>query len=76
MGGDRVTVKNLEVLRVDEENNLLVVKGAVPGASGAVLMVRRSRAPMRVKKPQLQAAPKAGAKTAGKAAGKPAAKKA
>src|SRR5437867_6249563 len=75
MGGDRVTVKNLEVLRVDEENNLLVVKGAVPGASGAVLVVRRSRAPIRVKKSQTQAAPKSGAKTAVKVA-KPAARKA
>ncbi len=59
MGGDRVTVKNLEILRVDEENNLLVVRGAVPGASGAYLAVRRSRAPIRVPKPQ---APKPGAK--------------
>ena len=76
MGGDRVTVKNLEVLRVDEENHLLVVKGAVPGASGAFLVVRRSRAPIRIKKVQVQAAPKTGARTAAKAAAKPAAKKA
>jgi len=59
MGGDRVTVKNLEVLRVDEEKNLLLVRGAVPGARGALLTVRRSRAPIRVVKVQ---APK----TAGK----------
>ena len=51
MGGDRVTIKNLEVLRVDEENNLLVLRGAVPGARGAFLAVRRSRAPIRVPKP-------------------------
>jgi large subunit ribosomal protein L3 len=76
MGGDRVTVKNLEVLRVDEENHLLVVKGAVPGASGAFLVVRRSRAPIRIKKPQVQAAPKTGARTAAKSAAKPAARKA
>jgi large subunit ribosomal protein L3 len=76
MGGDRVTVKNLEVLRVDEENHLLVVKGAVPGASGAFLVVRKSRAPIRVRKTQVQAAPKTGARTAAKAAAKPAAKKA
>jgi large subunit ribosomal protein L3 len=43
MGGNRVTVKNLEVLRVDEENNLILVHGAVPGARGAYLMVHRSR---------------------------------
>jgi large subunit ribosomal protein L3 len=59
MGGDRVTVKNLEVVRVDEENHLLVVRGAVPGARGAYLAVRRSRAPIRVARPQ---APKAAAK--------------
>jgi large subunit ribosomal protein L3 len=59
MGGDRVTVKNLEVLRVDEDNNLMVVRGAVPGARGAYLAVRRSRAPRRVPKVQT---PKAAAK--------------
>ncbi len=59
MGGDRVTVKNLVVLRVDEENNLLVLRGAVPGPSGTLLAVRRSRAPIRVPKVQ---APKAAAK--------------
>jgi large subunit ribosomal protein L3 len=59
MGGDRVTVKNLTVVRVDEDNNLLVVRGAVPGATGAYLAVRRSRAPRRIVKPQ---APKASAK--------------
>ena len=32
MGADRVTVRNLKVLRVDAENNLLLVEGAVPGA--------------------------------------------
>ncbi len=52
MGGERVTVKNLEVLRVDEENNLLVVRGAVPGPRGTLLAVRRSRAPIKVAKPQ------------------------
>ncbi len=76
MGGDRVTVKNLEVLRVDEENHLLVVKGAVPGASGAVLVVRRSRAPIRIRQKQVQQAPKSGAKTALKAAAKAPVKKA
>lgn len=31
MGGKQVTVQNLQVLKVDEEQNLLVVKGAIPG---------------------------------------------
>ncbi len=42
MGGDRVTVKNLRVIRVDEEHNLLLVHGAVPGSRGTYLMVRKS----------------------------------
>ena len=41
MGGDRVTVRNLRVLKVDEEHHVLVVKGAVPGAPGGVVMVRK-----------------------------------
>ncbi len=64
MGGDRVTVKNLEVLRVDEENNLLVIRGAVPGARGAYLAVRRSRAP--VPAPRRPQEPKAAGKSAPK----------
>ena len=32
MGGEQVTVQNLQVLKVDKEQNLLIVKGAVPGA--------------------------------------------
>ena len=36
MGVDRVTVRNLKVLRVDAENNLLLVKGAVPGGPNGV----------------------------------------
>lgn len=39
MGNDRVTVKNLEVMQVDTEQRLLAVKGAVPGAFGALLTV-------------------------------------
>jgi len=41
MGQDRVTVKNLEVVRVDEGNNLLVVRGSVPGAGGGYLVIRK-----------------------------------
>ena len=42
MGSDRVTAKNLEVVRVDAENNVLVVKGAVPGAAGGYVMIRKA----------------------------------
>ena len=40
MGCDKVTVKNLEVVRVDEDLNLILVKGAVPGAKDGVVRVR------------------------------------
>ena len=42
MGDDRVTVKGLTVARVDAENNLLMVRGAVPGANGSVVIVKKS----------------------------------
>lgn len=42
MGGDRVTTRNLQVLRVDPERHVLVVKGAVPGAPGGVVIVRKA----------------------------------
>jgi large subunit ribosomal protein L3 len=42
MGDDRVTVKGLTVARVDAENHLLMVRGAVPGANGSVVVVRKS----------------------------------
>lgn len=40
MGCDTVTVKNLEVVRVDEEMNLILVKGAVPGSKNDIVRVR------------------------------------
>ena len=40
MGCDTVTVKNLEVVRVDEELNLILVKGAVPGGKNGIVRVR------------------------------------
>jgi large subunit ribosomal protein L3 len=42
MGDDRVTIKGLTVARVDAENHLLMVRGAVPGANGTVVVVRKS----------------------------------
>ncbi|KIA89781.1 50S ribosomal protein L3 [Kaistella jeonii] len=41
MGGKQVTVQNLQVLRVDQEQNLLVVKGAVPGAKNSYVIIRK-----------------------------------
>jgi len=42
MGDRRVTLKGLTVVRVDAENNLLMVRGAVPGANGTVVVVKKS----------------------------------
>jgi large subunit ribosomal protein L3 len=43
MGDRRVTARNLEVVRADPERNLLLVKGAVPGANGGLLMIEKVR---------------------------------
>jgi large subunit ribosomal protein L3 len=42
MGFERVTVKNLEIVRVEPENSILCVRGAVPGFKGAELIIRNS----------------------------------
>ncbi|MDH3284189.1 MAG: 50S ribosomal protein L3, partial [Acidobacteriota bacterium] len=44
MGARRVTVKGLEVVQVDEQRNLVAVRGAVPGARGSLVTIRRRRA--------------------------------
>ena len=41
MGGNRVTVQNLRILRVLPEQNLLLVKGSIPGAKGAYLIINK-----------------------------------
>ena len=43
MGAARRTARNLQVVRIDQENHLLVVRGSVPGPNGGVVMVRRGR---------------------------------
>jgi len=68
MGGDRVTTRNLKIVQVDTENNILLIRGAVPGAPGTYIMVRKAIAAK--KEPQVQAE-KAGKVTVAK---KPAAK--
>ena len=47
MGGDRVTVRNLKVVQVDGENNLLLLRGAVPGAPGTYWSCARRSRPRR-----------------------------
>jgi len=43
MGGDQVMVKNLQVVKVDAEKNLLLLRGAVPGKPGNLLIVRKGQ---------------------------------
>ncbi len=40
MGVDKVTIQNLEVVKVDTENNLILIKGAVPGVKGGLITIR------------------------------------
>ena len=42
MGVDKITVQNLDVVRVDSERNLLLVKGAVPGPKGGLLVIKNT----------------------------------
>jgi large subunit ribosomal protein L3 len=44
MGTDRVTVRNLEVIKVDAEENLMMVKGPVPGPAGGYLIIQKVKA--------------------------------
>ena len=41
MGMETVTIQNLEVVRVDLDKNVILVKGSVPGAKGAILKLKR-----------------------------------
>ncbi len=43
MGDKRVTIRNLTVVKADKENNLLVVKGAIPGATGGYLLIKKAK---------------------------------
>lgn len=43
MGNSRVTARNLEVVQTDPERNLLLVRGAVPGANGGLLIIEKAR---------------------------------
>ncbi|HSL22230.1 MAG TPA: 50S ribosomal protein L3 [Vicinamibacterales bacterium] len=62
MGGDQVTVRNLRIVKVDGDNNLLIVRGAVPGKPGGYVLVRKAVGPRREPQPQAQEKPKKGKK--------------
>jgi large subunit ribosomal protein L3 len=59
MGGERVTVRNLKVVQIDVEHNLLVLRGAVPGAPGGYVLVRKAVAGKPEPKPQVEKPSKA-----------------
>ena len=61
MGGGRVTIRNLKVLRVDADNHLLLVEGGIPGAPSGYVIVRKAIAPHKVKVAQVEK-PKKGKK--------------
>jgi large subunit ribosomal protein L3 len=62
MGSDRVTVRNLKVVRVDAENNLLLVEGAVPGGPNAIVVIRKAIAAKKLKVAQVEPVKKKGKK--------------
>ena len=62
MGADRVTTRNLKVLRVDADNNLLLIEGAVPGGPNAILIIRKAIAAKKIKVAQVEPVKKKGKK--------------
>ena len=54
MGGDRVTTRNVKIVQVDAENNLLLLRGAVPGAPGSYIVVRKAVAAKPEPVPQVE----------------------
>jgi large subunit ribosomal protein L3 len=61
MGGGRVTIHNLKVLRVDPDNHLLIVEGGIPGAPTGYVIVRKAVTPKKLKVAQVEK-PKKGKK--------------
>src|SRR5687767_10536161 len=64
MGADRVTTRNLKVVKVDAEQNLLMVRGAVPGGPGGYVVIRKAVAAKREPQPQAEKPVKGKAKKA------------
>ena len=77
MGQDRRTTQNLEIIQVREGDNLLLIKGSIPGSEGDYVIIREAKKMSRevVAKKRELAAAKAKAAPAKKGAAKPAAKK-
>jgi large subunit ribosomal protein L3 len=62
MGADRVTVRNVKILRVDAENNLLMLEGSVPGGPNSILLIRKAVAAKKLKVAQVEPVKKKGKK--------------
>jgi len=62
MGDARITVRNLKVIRVDAENNLLLVEGAVPGGPNAIVVIRKAIAAKPIRVAQVEPVKKKGKK--------------
>ena len=62
MGADRVTTRNLKVLRVDAENNLLLVEGSVPGGPNSIVVIRKAVAAKPIRIAQAEPTKKKGKK--------------
>jgi large subunit ribosomal protein L3 len=62
MGDARVTVRNLKVIRVDPENNLLLVEGAVPGGPNSIVVIRKAIAAKPIRVAQVEPVKKKGKK--------------
>jgi large subunit ribosomal protein L3 len=58
MGADRVTTRNLRIVKVDAENHLLIVRGAVPGGPGGYVVIRKAVAAKPEPQPQVEKAQK------------------
>ena len=62
MGADRVTIRNMKVLRVDAENNLLLLEGSVPGGPNSVVLIRKAIAAKPIRVAQAEPTKKKGKK--------------
>jgi large subunit ribosomal protein L3 len=62
MGHTRITVRNLKVLRVDADNNLILLEGSVPGGPNSIVVIRKAIAAKKIKVAQVEPVKKKGKK--------------
>jgi large subunit ribosomal protein L3 len=62
MGDKQITTRNLKVIRVDAENNLLLLEGSVPGGPNAIVVIRKAIAAKKIKVAQVEPVKKKGGK--------------